>query len=110
MSENGNQHNNNTPPDPMVAMQSMMQAMFEKLLQANKAETKVVDENASARKAFKAAGFVTEVKGAGTRYQKRVKTASMSATELVQLLQDVPGIQNAITSVYVTLKDEFDVE
>lgn len=115
--DNSNSGSNQTV-DPMTMMVLMMQKMEAQqaqiaTLMAQKASV-VVDEDTAekkrARALFKEAGFVTEVKGAGTRYQKVVQTASLSVDQLAELVKSVPGFKGAVTSIYVTLKQDFSPE
>ena len=105
-----NDNNSGSSLDP--AMMAMMEAMMQRLLSAQKASV-VVDDSADIkaelerRKAFEAAGFTREVKGAGTRYQRVVQTASLDYTTLTELVTKIPALRGAITSIYVTVKDEF---
>ncbi len=103
-----NDNNSGSSSDQMMAM---MEMMMQKLLAAQKASVVVDDSDVRAelerRKAFEAAGFTREVKGAGTRYQRVVQTASLDYNTLTELVAKIPALRGAITSIYVTVKDEF---
>ena len=92
-------------------MMKMMQMMMSQFMAAQKASVVVDDSDAKAelerRKAFEQAGFTREVKGAGTRYQRVVQTASLDYNTLTDLITKIPHLKGAITSIYVTVKDEF---
>lgn len=111
MSENGNQHNNNNTSSPgtTLTFEQMFQ-MFQQLqMSAVKAETKENDELKARRSQWKSAGFAWEVKSPGTKYQKRVQTASMPAVDFLELVKTFPALANQ-SFVYVTLKENFDIE
>lgn len=103
-------NDNNSGLSPEMMMQ-MMETMMSKFMAAQKASVVVDDSDAKAelerRKAFEQAGFTREVKGAGTRYQRVVQTASLDYGTLTDLIAKIPNLRNAITSIYVTVKDEF---
>ena len=103
-------NDNNSGLSPEMMMQ-MMETMMSKFMAAQKASIVADDSEAKAelerRKAFEQAGFTREVKGAGTRYQRVVQTASLDYGTLTDLITKIPHLKGAITSIYVTVKDEF---
>lgn len=115
---NDNFSGSNQTVDPTAMLLQMMQQMQAQqaqiaALMAQKASVAVDEDTAEKKRAralFKEAGFVTEVKGAGTRYQKVVQTASLSVDQLAELVKSVPGFKGSVTSVYVTLKQDFSPE
>lgn len=115
---NDNFSGSNQTVDPTAMLLQMMQQMQTQqtqiaALMAQKASVAVDEDTAEKKRAralFKEAGFVTEVKGAGTRYQKVVQTASLSVDQLAELVKSVPGFKGSVTSVYVTLKQDFSPE
>jgi len=92
-------------------MMKMMQIMMNQLMAQKQSVIVESDSDAKAelerRRAFEQAGFTREVKGAGTRYQRVVQTASLDYGTLTDLIEKIPKLKGAITSIYVTVKDEF---
>jgi hypothetical protein len=109
MSNDNNSGLTLTPEDER--MMKMMQIMMNQLMAQKQSVIVESDSEAKAelerRKAFEQAGFTREVKGAGTRYQRVVQTASLDYNTLTELIAKVPNLKGAITSIYVTVKDEF---
>lgn len=102
-----NDNNSGLSPEALA----MVEVLMSKFMAAQKASVVVDDSDAKAelerRKAFEQAGFTREVKGAGTRYQRVVQTASLDYGTLTDLIAKIPHLKGAITSIYVTVKDEF---
>ena len=115
---NDNNSGSNQTIDPATLMQQMIIAMQNQQAQINallaQKASVVEDEDTAERKKaralFKEAGFVTEVKSPGTRYQKVVQTAVLNFDQLADLVKNVSGFKGAVTSIYVTLKQDFSPE